>query len=235
MFAKYKGKFAGSFGDISCFSTYVAHFLVTGVGGLAVTDNPKYAEILRSLANHGRDNIYVSIDDDKGKTGAELGEVISRRFNFVRRGYSYRVTEFEGALGCAQLERRNKIVRKRHENGLYFNKHLASLRKHLQLPVLTSRVDHMFMMYPIVIKKSSPVRRADLTQFLEEHNIETRDMLPLINQPYKVALYGEMESKYPVAKWINNNGFYIASHQMLSAVERKYIVRVFKEFFASLK
>jgi perosamine synthetase len=33
MFAKYKGKSVGSFGDIACFSTYVAHILVTGVGG----------------------------------------------------------------------------------------------------------------------------------------------------------------------------------------------------------
>jgi perosamine synthetase len=50
----YKGKKAGSFGDISCFSTYVAHLIVTGVGGLAVTKDDKYAEVLRSLANHGR-------------------------------------------------------------------------------------------------------------------------------------------------------------------------------------
>ena len=43
----YNGKKTGSFGDISCFSTYVAHLIVTGVGGFAVTSNPKYAEILR--------------------------------------------------------------------------------------------------------------------------------------------------------------------------------------------
>ena len=63
MLVKYKGKSVGSFGDISCFSTYVAHLLVTGVGGLAVTNNPKYAEIMRSFANHGRDGIYISIDE----------------------------------------------------------------------------------------------------------------------------------------------------------------------------
>ncbi|MFA6279100.1 MAG: DegT/DnrJ/EryC1/StrS family aminotransferase [Candidatus Paceibacterota bacterium] len=231
MFAKYKGKSVGSFGDIGCFSTYIAHFLVTGVGGFAVTDNPKYAEILRSLANHGRDNIYISIDDDKGKSDAELSEVISRRFNFVRRGYSYRVTEFEGALGCAQFERRRDIVHNRRKNGVYFNKYLAPFSKHLQLPATTQGVDHMFMMYPIVIKKNSPVQKSELTHFLETHNIETRDMVPLINQPYIRSLYGDLEAQYPIAKWINNNGFYIASHQMLTPAERKYIVSVFGEFF----
>ena len=43
MFAKYDGKSVGSIGTIGCFSTYVAHFLVTGVGGLATTNNPDIA------------------------------------------------------------------------------------------------------------------------------------------------------------------------------------------------
>jgi dTDP-4-amino-4,6-dideoxygalactose transaminase len=233
MFAKYKGKPVGSFGDIACFSTYVAHILVTGVGGLALTDDPELAKHLRSLANHGRDNIYISIDDDKKAGDEELKEVIARRFKFIRRGYSYRVTEMEGALGCAQLERHAPMIAKRKKNGAYLQKHLAQFGKHLQLPWHPKHADHVFMMFPIVIKENSPVQKAELTHFLETHNIETRDMLPLINQPYKIALYGDLEPRYPVARWINNNGFYIASHQMLSAAERSYIVRVFKEFFAS--
>ena len=68
MFARYKGKSVGSFGDIGCFSTYVAHYIVTGVGGLNVTNNPKLATIMRSLANHGRDSIYITIDDDNTKS-----------------------------------------------------------------------------------------------------------------------------------------------------------------------
>ncbi len=233
MFAKYQGTSVGVMSDIACFSTYVAHILVTGVGGLAVTNDPRYAEILRSLANHGRDNIYVSIDDDKGATGKELQEVIARRFNFIRRGYSYRVTEMEGALGCAQLERHSPMIAKRKENGAYLKKHLSQFKEHLQLPWWPEHADHVFMMFPVVIKENSPIRKADLTQFLEERGIETRDMLPLINQPYQRALFGDLEAQYPVATWINNNGFYVASHQMLTPEEREYIVAVFEDFFAS--
>mgnify|MGYP001575749268 FL=1 len=43
-------------GDVSCFSTYSAHLITTGVGGLATTDDPTLARIIRSLANHA--NIY---------------------------------------------------------------------------------------------------------------------------------------------------------------------------------
>ena len=67
MFVKYKGKPVGSLSDISCFSTYVAHLLVTGVGGLAITNKDEYAIAMKSIVNHGRDSIYLHIDDDKGE------------------------------------------------------------------------------------------------------------------------------------------------------------------------
>src|SRR5258705_116900 len=57
MFARYKGRKVGSLGDIGCFSTYVAHYIVTGVGGLATTSDPDLIIRLRSLMNHGRDSI----------------------------------------------------------------------------------------------------------------------------------------------------------------------------------
>ncbi|PIR15079.1 MAG: aminotransferase DegT, partial [Elusimicrobia bacterium CG11_big_fil_rev_8_21_14_0_20_64_6] len=104
MFACYKGRKVGSLGDIGCFSTYIAHYIVTGVGGLATTSDPDLCVRLRSLMNHGRDSIYLSIDDDKAATGKKLHEIVSKRFQFVSVGHSYRATELEAALGLAQLE-----------------------------------------------------------------------------------------------------------------------------------
>ncbi len=46
-------------GDIACYSTYVAHLIATGIGGLAITNNKEYAELMRSFANHGRDPFYI--------------------------------------------------------------------------------------------------------------------------------------------------------------------------------
>ena len=59
---------------------------------------------MRSLVNHGRDGIYLSIDDDRGLTDGDLKEVVSRRFNFQSIGHSYRITELEAALAVAQLD-----------------------------------------------------------------------------------------------------------------------------------
>ena len=75
MFVRYRGRPVGSFGSVACFSTYVAHILVTGVGGLAVTNDPDLAVLMKSLFNHGRDSIYIRIDDDQGmcETGERAG------------------------------------------------------------------------------------------------------------------------------------------------------------------
>lgn len=231
MFAKYKGQPVGSFGDISCFSTYVAHFLVTGVGGIAITNDSELAIIMKSIMNHGRDSIYLNIDDDKNIEGDSLFNLVSRRFKFIRLGHSWRATEFEAAIGVAQLEQKDEIVKKRRNNAEYLANGLRKHSKYLQLPFTPRDREHNFMMFPIVVKEVSKV---DLVYYLEENNIETRDMVPLINQPVYEKIFGNIEDLYPVAKWINNNGFYIGCHPYLSNDDLNWIIHIFDKYFTTI-
>jgi len=228
MFATYKGKKVGSLGDIGTFSTYVAHFLVTGVGGIATTNDPKLAIEIKSLMNHGRDSIYLNIDDDKGKKGDELYKIVSSRFRFIKIGYSARCTEMEAALGVAQLEDKNKIIKKRREIAEKYNKGLKNLEKYIQLPYEPDYAKHMYMLYPIVVKNDS---KWGLVKYLEDHNIETRDLMPLLSQPIYKKIFGDIEKNFPVAKWINNSGFYIGCHQHISDKEVDYIIDTIHEYF----
>lgn len=229
MFATYKGKKVGSFGDVGCFSTYIAHFLVTGVGGLATTSDPELAVLMRSFMNHGRDSIYLNIDADKGLSAEKLKMVVAKRFSFVRLGHSMRATELEAAIGVAQFEGRGENIRKRKGIARFYTEHLSGLGEHLQLPTIPKDRDHHFMMYPIVLKN---MPKHELVNFLEERNIETREMVPLTNQPVYKKLFGkDFESRFPVAKWINESGFYVGSHPYLNARELRYIVDTIHEFF----
>ncbi len=232
-FAMYKGKPVGSFSEISCFSTYQAHIVATGVGGLALTNDPELAVTLRSLANHGRDGIYMQIDDDKGKTGEELRQIVSKRCTFVRPGYSFRATEMEAAIGLAQVEESiaNEITA-RQKNAASLTAILQPFETDLQLPAIAPENFHVFMMYPIVIKTGSKANRDDLVNFLESYNVETRRMLPLLDQPYILERYGDLSAEYPVGDHVNKNGFYIASHPDLTEEEITYIGAVFSAFFA---
>tara|TARA_B100002003_G_C14103669_1_gene530839 strand:- start:843 stop:1646 length:804 start_codon:yes stop_codon:yes gene_type:complete len=231
MLAKFNGKPVGSFGDIACFSTYVAHFLVTGVGGFAITNNQIYASLLRSLMNHGRDPIYTCIDDDQNLSSEELFKVISGRFKFLWPGHSFRCTELEAAIGLGQLERMESILSARKKHGAFFNEKLSKYCDHLQLPSQFQNEDYAPMLYPIVVI-SNKFTKTDLVHCLERHSVETRDLFPLIDQPVYKNLYGDITQQYPVSVFTSNNGFYIGCHQDLTQEDLQYLVGVFDDFFS---
>ena len=221
MFAKYHGQSVGSLGDVGCFSTYVAHLITTGVGGLSTTNDPELAVTLRSLMNHGRDSIYLNIDDDTGKSAEDMQTIIARRFSFVSLGHSFRATEMEAALGLAQIENWQAIIDPRRENAKILTDGLSDIGHLVQLPHIRPGCEHAFMMFPLVLKNEKKER---VVNFLEQNGIETRDMLPLTNQPIYRKLLHIREDDFPVAKWINTNGFYVGCHQGLSRHELEYMI-----------
>lgn len=228
MFAEYKGRSVGSIGDIGCFSTYVAHFLVTGIGGLATTSNPDIAADIRSLMNHGRDNIYISCSDDQNTDNELLHEIIDKRFSFLHVGYSARCSELEAAIGLGQLNRADEIVSRRKQIAQMLTDGLKQYEEYLQLPFCPDDRTHSYMLYGLIVRNDS---KRELVYFLEDRNIETRDLLPLINQPIYKRLYGNLEERYPVAKWINHSGFYLGCHSYMKDEEVDFVLEAFNEFF----
>lgn len=230
MFAKYMGRPVGSLGDVGCFSTYVAHLLVTGVGGFAITNDTDLAVDMRSLMNHGRDSIYISCSDDEGAGGDLLEEIIEKRFSFIHVGHSFRCTELEAALGVGQLARADEIMKRRKTIADHFTSELTQYSDMLQLPSCPPDRTHSYMLYGLVLRLQS---KKQLVSFLEQANIETRDLLPLTNQPIYQRLFGkELEDRYPVAKWINRSGFYIGCHSYMSDSEVEFVTDAFHRFFA---
>jgi perosamine synthetase len=100
MGAKYKNKYVGSFGDISCFSFYQTKNLVLGEGGLISTNSDTYANILHSILNNGIK--HSNVDD----------------YDFDHIGFNYQMTEIQAALGLRQLERLEDLnrIRRKYAN-----------------------------------------------------------------------------------------------------------------------
>jgi len=92
-FSKYKGKYAGSFGDLGCFSFQATKTITMGEGGAVVTNDAKLNERVRIMRSHG-------MREDK-------------RYWHDLLGYNYRLTNLQAALGCAQLENLDKIVKEK--------------------------------------------------------------------------------------------------------------------------
>ncbi len=226
MFAGTRYQPVGSFGNLACFSTYVAHLIVGGVGGLITTQDPKLEEICRSLMAHGRDSIYTNIDQDDSDDAVLRKQMIERRYSFERVGYSYRATELEAAIALSELERANENIRTRQMNAGHLTYLLSDIPE-LQLPFIPNGYSHSFMMYPMVVDGD----RDKLLMYLEERGIETRYLFPLLSQPIYRKLFPGLEDKFPVAKDLAENGFFIGMHQGLTAQDIVYISQVIHDYF----
>jgi perosamine synthetase len=211
-------------GDVSCYSTYMAHHVTTGVGGLALTNDPELNRLIRSYANHGRSNAYIPGYEEVRTKSA----LIRSRFIFERSGYSCRATEFEAALGLSQIKGLNNQINKRRQVAQKLCQALMKYNSlfHFHDPGLMP--DHTFMMFPILINERETISKYDLCLHLENRGIETRDMMPITNQPCFEGLVKEQD--FPVSAHINKNGFYIACHPGVTDADVKTIKNAFDSY-----
>jgi perosamine synthetase len=96
--ARYKKKYVGSFGDISCFSFYQTKHIIMGEGGMVLTKSDKLSKIIGSIANNGikKDNVDA--------------------YDYDRVGYNYQMAEIQAALGVIQLKKLEKLNKIRRNN-----------------------------------------------------------------------------------------------------------------------
>ncbi len=195
-------------GDMAAFSFFMSHHITTGVGGVLTTNEPRLDGVARSFQNHGR------VDD-------------GTRFEFGRIGYSSRATEMEAALGCGQLKTWPENLRRRQEIASKIQIDLAQPPyTPIQIPGPLDPQRSSWMMFPIVLREGS---RDALMQHLRDNGIESRQMMPLINQ----ACYKHLvkEDDYPVAQWINQNGLCLPCHPFMTDEQVDYLVECVKVFF----
>jgi dTDP-4-amino-4,6-dideoxygalactose transaminase len=235
MFVYHEGAPVGSWGQVAGFSFYMAHLITAGVGGITTTTEEGVAEIIRSLLNHGREPVYVSIDDDDGLTGDKLAEMVTKRFHFLYPGYSSRMTELQAALALPQLWHYEEMLASRRAIASQLT---SGLGKHwrLQLPAEREEGQHSYMMYGI--KMATGESKMPLVMHLEENGIETRDILPLVMQPvftdwqkYEPGGKHDPARVFPVSAELVKTGFYIGCHQGMNDDDVQYICDVVDDFF----
>ena len=130
----YYNKKCGSFGDISTFSFYANKQITTGEGGMIVTNSKKMAEKCSELRN--------------------LCFKKNRRFVHYKIGWNYRMSNIQAALGVAQLERKNEIVKLKRRIGSFYNKKLKKIKK-ISLPIRkVNYADNIYWVYTIILKKN---------------------------------------------------------------------------------
>ena len=117
---EWKGRKAGSIGDVGSFSFQLSKIMTAGEGGALTTSDPEVAEKLDALRNCGRRPEPEEEDANKG------AGVYSDEGNFIQSG-NYRITDFQAAILVEGLKRLPEQNRRRDENAIYLNSKLAEL------------------------------------------------------------------------------------------------------------
>jgi perosamine synthetase len=191
------GKRAGTFGDFGCFSFQGAKLLVTGEGGMLVTDNEELFKRAKKDQDHGRKPGTFWIDE---------------------LGHKYKMNNITAALGLAQIERaENQIFRKRRINTWYTDNlsDISSIAFQSEDPGTSS----ICWMTSFTLDESSSISRDDLISSLKRDGIDSRPVFPAISQ-YPIWQY---EPKIqPNALKIGSSGINLPSGVLLSkpAIEK---------------
>lgn len=198
MFSKFKGKSAGSFGDAGCFSFQATKTITMGEGGAILTNKKRLADRMRILRSHGMRE--------------------EKRYWHDVIGYNYRLTNIQAALGYAQLEKRELLIREKKRIHQRYLNNLSGVEG-LEFQHIPQEVEPVI--WAVAVKIDARCFRGDrdfLIKELMRKNIETRpgfypfSVMPIYDAPH-----------LPVAESVGQSVLSLPSFPSLSDAEIDYI------------
>jgi len=239
--SKYKGKYTGTFGHLSTISFYPAHHITTGEGGAIITNDLKLANIVRSFRDWGRD-CYCSGGENNtcGKRfSQQFGNLpvgYDHKYVYTEVGYNLKMTDLQAAIGSAQMDKLPMFSEKRKQN---FKNHFKIFSKYPQyfiLPEATEKSDPSWFSFIITVKKDAPFNRDQLTKFLDENLIETRNLFAgnIVRQPAFAGKTHRIAKHLDNTDFIMNNTFFIGTFLGLDEERFDYIESVVDKFINRL-
>jgi perosamine synthetase len=154
--ARYNGKLCGTMGDCGIFSFQETKNMMTGEGGMLITNDEAIADAARLIRNHGEAVAHTM----KHRTYAS--EIL---------GYNYRMTEFEAAVGRAQLKRLDEWNGVRRQHAEFLTKHLEQFAG-ITPPKVQSGCTHVYYVYAFTYDEArTGLPRALFAQALQAEGI----------------------------------------------------------------
>jgi CDP-6-deoxy-D-xylo-4-hexulose-3-dehydrase len=240
--ATYNGQMVGTFGDIATLSFYPAHHITMGEGGAVFTNNAELKLIAESFRDWGRDCYCPPGRDNtcnkrfcwtKKELGGELPDGYDHKYTYSHVGYNLKITDMQAACALAQMDRVEEFIAKRRANFAYLKAKLASLEQFLYLPEATSNSEPSWFGFPVTLKESAGVMRADLINFLEQNKIGTRLLFAgnLTKQPYMADRSYRISGELTNTDVVMNQTFWLGTFPGLNEDHLSYIVGKLEEFF----
>ena len=210
--AEYHGQLVGTFGHMAAFSLYAAHIITTIEGGIVTTNDPKMADALRSLRNHGLVN----------------------KFEFRRIGFSAKMNELEAAVGLGNIRIYDDILGWRRRNLLYLIKKFKKFEPYF----ITIKEEagekigpHAFS---VILREGLNFTKDEFVEYLDAAGIDSRNLFYSIpTQCPSYAFLGHKLGDFPEAEYCGDHGFHFGIHQDIELAQLDYVVETVEKFLRS--
>jgi dTDP-4-amino-4,6-dideoxygalactose transaminase len=203
--AEFENKKVGSFGDAAAFSFYATKNMMTGEGGIVLTNDAKADKYGRQIINHGREG----------------------HSNHIVLGYNFRLTNLTAAIGIAQLEQLENWIAKRITNAKKYNEAFKDL-EFLKTPYIPENCRHVFHQYTVRV---SSKKRESFMEYLSDKGVGSGIYYSCVI--YKQPLYKKLGYKSGLCKEAEKSTAEVVSlpvNPSLSIAEVDEVIKVVKGY-----
>lgn len=203
LFGTFRARPIASFGRFAALSFYADKTITTGEGGMLLTDDAALSREANTYKHDGRRERGIDVIE--------------------RQGYNFRITDLQAAIGVAQLERREAIIRRKREVLRLYREHLDGVEaiRLFQFNAAAAVVPHRIIVF-------AP-RAEPLIRHLESRAIGARTLfMPLHSQP----AYGDA-ARFPVAESLYERGVCLPSAPTLTDDDVRTVCSAIRSFYDS--
>lgn len=203
--AEWEGKRCGSFGDFSAFSFQGAKLLVTGEGGMLVTNDDELYQKALKIWDQGRNP--------------------SRVFWIDANGVKFKMSNVQAAIGLAQLERADELIEMKRRIFDWYKEGLEG-SPFITLNKEVEGARSIYWMTSLFLDEASPIDRDVLMKLLKARNIDTRPVFPAISQ---YPIWPRHQLSQPTALRVGQRAMNLPSGVCLTKDEVMYVAKQIRE------
>ena len=212
--ATYKGRQAGTFGEISLFSFNATKLIMSGQGGALCTNDPKLFKQAKLHSHHGIDK-----------------ELTGRYYWSNVLGYNYNWTNLQAALALAQLRRIDELIAYKKWSFREYEKGLSGVEG-IQLSAAKPDIDPTYWISVAIIDPCYGIKKEELCRRFDEFQIDMRPLFYPVSSmpPFKPFVSGKtMKEENPISYGLSDYGICLPNGNNLDEADTYRVCESLKE------
>ena len=208
------GRYAGSLGDVGCFSFYPTKVITTGEGGMITTNNEDVAEKARVLRDQGKESFHSG--------------------RIVQLGYNWRMPEINAAIGLMQLRRLPEIIERRNRLAEFYNSELERIDGLIPLRV-PDGIKSCYYKYVCFLEGG--IDRDEFKRRLRDMGVKCGGEVywpPLHLQPIYQGLLGYKKGDFPMAEDVCSRMLCLPMYTQMGMEEARYVIGMVKDVLSGV-